>query len=214
MTATLQVDALVRPRSSDETFRTHLMPHQVTAAVRQRMALELTYEQLTWTLLVVSTCLFFGVIVVVVFASRDLSSAMQHESLRPVMIAGLFALLVLHAHYRRQRKFVATAPVASALVLRVKEPLHFDEASSLAVPRLLLRYLPRSAEEAQLLNELHHSADAHMLWVELDGFSARFERTVHAGDLVSVLYEPTDPEHVRVVEFERGGPVGLETVPD
>ncbi len=189
----------------DDLFRSHLMPQQVTSAVRHRMAQELTYEQVTWSALIASTCLVFGMLVVFIFGEGELGLAMQRESLRPVVLAGLFALLFIHIHYRRQRQFVLRAPVTVALVVRAKEPLHFDEASSLAVPRLLLRYLPRPGEEEPVLTDLHHSPDAHTLWAELDGFSARFERTVHAGDYVSVLYDLTDPEHVRVVEFERGG---------
>ncbi len=181
-------------------FRTHLRPAEVTPDVRRRMATELVYEQVTWTVLIVSTSLVFSVAVVAAFLQRELPAAMQREALRPVVLAALFAITFLHCHYRRLRCFVSTAPVTIGLVVKARDPKHFDEASSLAVPRLLLRYIPRPAEEGS--DELHHSADAHTLWAELDGFSARFERTVHAGDLVSLLYDPTDPQRVRVVEFE------------
>ncbi len=190
------------PETTPETFRSHLSPRLVTTAVRHRMAAELTYEQVMWSVLILSTCLMFALIVLFIFAERDLPGSMQRESVRPVFLALMFALLFLHIHYRRQRRFVMTAPVTAALVVREKDPLRFDEATSLAVPRVLLRYFARPVEEGS--DELHHSADAHTLWAELDGFSARFERTVHAGDYVSLLYDPTDPEHVRVVEFERG----------
>lgn len=191
------------PRFAD-SFREHLRPAQVNRAVRHRMAHQLMHEQWMWSVLIVSTCMMFALLVLVVFQQRELAWGIQLEALRPVSIACVLALLVVHIHYRRSREFVRSAPVAAALVIREKDPWHFDEASSLAVPRLLLRYLPRPAEEDPVPDELHRSTGAHTLWAELDGFSARFERTVHAGDLVSILYDPTDPEHVRVVELERG----------
>jgi len=127
---------------------------------------------------------------------------MQWEAVRPAFLAALITLLILHGYYRNQRRFVSNAPATTAVVVRVKEPINFDEERTLAVPRLLLRYLPRPPEEENA-GALRPTPDVHTMWAELDGFSAKFERTVHAGDLVSILYEPTDPLHVRVVELER-----------
>jgi len=55
-------DTAPGPSSASE-FRTHLMPHQVTWAVRRNMQRALTYEQTMWSLLVVSTCVMFGGVV-------------------------------------------------------------------------------------------------------------------------------------------------------
>ncbi len=189
--------------SAATVFRTHIRPRQVTCAVRHKMARELTYEQVMWTLFVLGTCVMFALTTAFVFFERSMPSQMQRDALRPVVLAAVFAVVFLHIHYSRQRSFVTKAPATTALVVREKEPLHFDEATSLAVPQLLLRYLARPGEEPIELDELHHASDAHTLWAKLDGFSARFERTVRAGDYVSILFDPTDPQHVRVVELER-----------
>jgi hypothetical protein len=37
-------------------------------------------------------------------------------------------------------------------------------------------------------------------WAELDGYTEGLERGLHAGDRVSILYDPGHPTHVRVVE--------------
>ncbi len=186
-------------------YRTHLRPRQVSSGIRHKLARELNYEQTTWSALIVCVGAIFALSVVFIFNERGMDGTMQREAVRPVFFAVLFALLFIHAHYRRLRNFVMEAPATAALVVREKTPPHFDEETSLAVPQLLLRYLPRPGEEEIDPYVLHHAPDAHTLWAELDGFSARFERTVHAGDYVSILYDPTDPEHVRVVEIDIDG---------
>jgi hypothetical protein len=193
-------DGTVQDPHFFEAFHIHLKPDQVTTIVRRHMVRELYYEQNMWSALVVSTCVMFACTVIFVFAERGLVGEMQWGALRPALIAAVVALLFLHMYFRRERKFVNTAPATSAVVIRERVPLNYHDQSSFGVPRLLLRYLPRVGDS--FCPAVQHAAAERTLWAALDGFSSSFERAVHAGDLVSILFEPGDPEHVRVVELE------------
>lgn len=167
-------------------------PSVVTLAARKRIAAEITCEQKLCSLLVIATCIGFAVIVSYSLRERELAS-MQWEAARPVLLAGLISLVYLHFHFRGQRRFAMTAPVAVAEVIERRVPRYQDQEATQCVPRLLLRFVPQADAQTG-------GSEEHLLWAELDGFSANFERNVQAGDRVSILYDAADPRHVRVMD--------------
>ena len=167
-------------------------PSVVTLEARKRIAAEITCEQKLCSLLVIATCIGFAVVVSYSLRERELAG-FQWEAVRPALLAGLLSLLYLHFHFRNQRHFAMTAPVAIAEVVERRVPRYGDQDATHCVPRLLLRFVPQ-------LDSQTDGSEEHLLWAELDGFSANFERNVHAGDRVSILYDIADPRHVRVVD--------------
>lgn len=182
-------------------FRTHLHPEQVDYSIRRRMARELVHEQFAWSLLLAVTGFAFAVSMLFIFRTAGVPHDMGRDGVETVVLGTVGFLLFLEFHYRSQRKFVMSAPAATAVVVREKEPPHFDSETSLAVPRLFIRYVPGVLSDPEAL---HAHKGERTAWVELDGFSGRFERNVRPGDLITVLYDPEDRQHVRVVEMETG----------
>ncbi len=184
------------------SFRSHIHPEQVGSWARHKMAHELMHEQVLWSTVIILTCAMFSFTTIVAFRNQNLPILMQVDATQTAAIACAAVVGYLHIHFSRQRRFIREAPATTAIVVREEQPPHFDGESSMAVPRLFLRYLPRPGSSFDL-EQLQSLKDACTKWVELDGFSGRFERSVRPGDLVTILYDPKDHGHVRVVEIER-----------
>lgn len=187
--------------ATNVSFRSHLQPQQLTAGVRHKLAHELLHEQMLWTLLALLSGLMLVAVISISFRAAGFDEHTRMEGLRPILLAEVGFLLFLHVYYREQRRFVMTMPATVGLVVREKEPCHFSEESSLGSQRLLVRYRPVPGELVEP-GELDHASGCYSTWVELSGFSGRFENSVRVGDLVSVIFDPRDPHRVKVVELE------------
>jgi hypothetical protein len=198
-TIELFIPGTVSPSRSSKEYRISPAPAPVTMAARRLIVNVITNEQMLWSLLVVAVGLVYGLMVIFSARQRGLAEELQRESLRPVLIAGSFLLAYLHLRFGRQRRFVMTAPVAVAEVVETAASSVDEEAAPFTY--LALRYTPLppagSAEQYTMLD----GPCLPIGWAELDGFSANFERTVRAGDRVSLLYDVEDPAHVRAVEI-------------
>jgi hypothetical protein len=194
----LFLPGVVKPTSHGE-FRVQRAAVQVTDDVRRRMAAAVTCEQRLWSLAVISAGLLFGLLTAYSARQHGLDAETQREALRPVLIAGILLLTYLHLAFSRQRQFVLRAPVATAEVVE-ERMVRVREADALSFnPHLALCYTPMPAdptEECAMLD----GPSAPPEWAELDGYTEGLDSGLHTGDLVSILYDPGHPTHVRVVE--------------
>lgn len=170
-----------------------IRPVAVTAEVRRRLVKKISADQRLWSLLIVSAGLIFGLMMSYSATQRGLSEDIRREALRPILIAVVLLVGYLHFDFGKQRRFAMSAPAAVAQV--VEEP----SASEGMLPRLALRYTPLPLDP----NEHYTMLDgpcAPPEWADMEGAVTEVEGKIRGGDLVSILYDPKDLTHVRLVE--------------
>ena len=178
------------------SFRSHVHPEEVTPGLRSRMAHNIGIDHLIWSgfLAVLTVIVLVGVVLVDTLESLS-PRLLWHVG--TVVTLGIWAELVCYFVYERRRLFVLHHPATTAIVVR--ETGRDDHAVN--ERRALVRYLPRAGQHFDV-NLLAKSDDTHETWASLDGLSDEFERNLHVGDLVTILYDPAKPSHVHIVEFE------------
>jgi hypothetical protein len=178
------------------SFGNHLHPEEVTPELRERMCRNLSIDHVIWSgfIALITVILVIGTVVV---DTVDSVSPSLYWHLGTVIALGLWAELLCYFTYDSRKQFVITSKVTTAVVLR-REGI---TDMSISVPRVQLRYLPKLGEHFDV-ELLRNAREAYLTWAELDGLSPQFERNLHAGDLLTILYDPNRPSHVRVVEFE------------
>ena len=109
---------------------------------------------------------------------------------RPILGVVLLALLIMigiRVWFRWEYHFLKDSPVASAEV----EGIDIEAGDK---HFLKLKFEPEPAAGT--------SAHEEVVTAELHSVNRAFNEDLHPGDLVSVIYEPKNPEHVQVVEEE------------
>jgi hypothetical protein len=104
-----------------------------------------------------------------------------------VVFLGLLTMVGIRIWFRWEYHFLKAAPIATAEVEEIDiapGDKHF----------LKLKFEPE--------HDVGTPAHEEIVTAELHSDSPAFNDELHAGDLVSVIYEPTNPEHVHVVEEE------------
>ena len=178
------------------SFGNHVHPEEVTAELRERMCHNLTIDHVVWSGFIALITVVLGIGTVIVDTVDSISPALYWH-LGTVIALGLWAELLCYFTYDSRKQFVITSQATTAVVLREEGV----QNSSVSVPRVQLRYLPKLGEHFDV-ELLRNAKEAYLTWAELDGLSPQFERNLHPGDLLTILYDPVRPSHVRVVEFE------------
>jgi len=180
--------------------RIRIDPTQFTQSVRCRMVRALWIEQRSWMALTFIYAAISATALLLVLRESALGD-LSAQALRSVFLgAGVF-LVVAEIYYFRQRRRVMTMPLTTALVVRRKDAPRYRGSIPTGAPRLQLRYLADGGERVDI-TALRYSERAHTAWAGLEGFSSRFEQEVKPGDFVSILYEPRDPDCVKVIEVD------------
>jgi hypothetical protein len=197
-TIELFLPGVVTPTSCGE-FRVQRGAVQVTDAVRRRIVASVTCNQRLWSLAVVSGGLMFALLTAYSARQHGLDVETQREALRPVLIAVVLLLTYLHLAFSRQRRFVLQAPVATAEVVEGRVARDDEADARSRNTHLALRYTPMPADPTEECSMLDGPC-APPEWAELVGFCEGSDSGLHAGDRVSILYDPGHPIHVCVVE--------------
>lgn len=178
------------------TFRSHVHPEEVTPALRSRMAHNIGIDHLIWSGFLAVLTVIFLVGVVLVDTVESLSPRLLWH-IGTVLTLGIWAELVCYFVYERRKLFVLHYPATPALIVREtgREDHVVNER------RALVRYLPKLGEHFDV-NLLANADEAYETWASLDGLSDEFEKNLHVGDLISILYDPAKPSHIHIVEFE------------
>ncbi len=183
----------------------HLRPDEVTRQVREKMEHDIAIDHFVWSG-------FIALLTVIIGVGAALVDTVDHRSpdllwhLGTIFAIGLWAELVCYLVFKTRKRFVRESPATAALVVRQRDLESFVNEVSARIPRVLLRYFPGKAEKSDP-EELRVNRDAENVWAELDGLSPQFERNLHAGDIVTVLYDPKRPRKIKVVEMEDEGAI-------
>ena len=198
MTAVLHTIELfipATPASYLHTTEFHLpiKPVAVTPALRRHLVKSINADQRLWSLLIVAAGLIFGLMMSYSATQRGLGDDIRREALRPVLIAVVLLLGYLHWEFSRQRRFAINSPATVACVV--------EEQSSRegALPRLALLYTPLPLDPKGNYTMLDGPC-APPEWAHMEGTVNAVEGNLRAGDRVSILYDPKDLTHVRLLE--------------
>jgi hypothetical protein len=178
------------------SFRRHVHPEEITPALRARMSHNIGIDHLIWSG-------FLAVLTVIVLVGLVLVDTVESVSPRlfwhigTVITLGLWAELTCFFIFERRKLFVQHFPATTAVVVR--EQGRDDHAVN--DRRALVRYLPKLGPHFDV-SLLQNATEAYQAWTSLDGLSDDFEKNLHVGDLVAILYDPARPSRIQIVEFE------------
>jgi hypothetical protein len=174
-------------------FGTRIRPEEITPELREQLIGDCRLSEI----LLHSTA-FLGIVAVslllsLVYRWHQEPWGSEWRLIIFVTMVGVLAMIGIRMWFHWQCRFLKDAPAATAEVEEIDitaEHKHY----------LKLKFDPASASgtaahEEEVTAELHTDAPA-------------FNEQLHTGDLVSVIYEPSNPEHVEVVELEHEHPVG------
>ncbi len=168
-------------------FGTRIRPDEVTPEVRRQLVSDCRLSEV-----LLQSATFVGAVALALLLSlvyRWHGEAMGSEW-RPIALVAVLAgltMIGIRVWYRWETHFLKDAPVATAEVEEI-------EVVARDKHYLKLKFEPehevsKPSHEEVVTTELHTQAPA-------------FNEELHPGDLVSVIYEPSNPEHVQVVEEE------------
>jgi len=176
-------------------FRNHVHPEDVTPAIRDRICRELSIDHMVWSGFLALMTLLVAAGLALIRPDNLSETYVWH--LGTIIALALWAELICYFIYDRRKRFIRESRATAAIVTKERGVHEFDAN----VPSVQLRYLPRTDQPFDL-HELEDRKKAVEVWAELDGLLAPFEKNLHVGDLVTILYDPDKPSHVRLVEFE------------
>jgi hypothetical protein len=168
-------------------FGTRIRPAEITPELREQLV---TDCRLSEALLQSAT--FIGAVVIslllsLVYRWHGEAWGSEWHPIAAVIFLGVLTMIGIRVWFRWEYHFLKAAPIVAAEVEEV-------EVAPGDKHLLKLKFEPQHdpgtpAHEEVVTTVLHSDAPA-------------FNEELHAGDLVSVIYEPTNPEHVHVVEEE------------
>jgi len=178
------------------SFRQHVHPEEVTPELRARMSHNIGIDHLIWSG-------FLAVLTVIVVVGVLLVDTLEQVSPRlfwhtgTAITLGIWAELICYFIYERRKLFVLHHPATTAVVVRQSG----KNDLTVSTPRAWVRFLPKLGTHFDV-NLLQNAEEAYEAWAELDGLSDEFEKNLHVGDLITILYDPARPSHIQIVEFE------------
>ncbi len=176
-------------------FGSRIRPEEVTPEIRHRIA-RASYGRELFAL----SCVFVPTIAVCVMVSLGYRwhgepAYAELQPISPVLITTFAVMIGIHIWFHRERKFIRKAPIAVGIVKQMETSYNLTHTH-----RLVLKYkpLPKDPKGATLNGGL----ESQLVTVAIESDLQGFHNDLHEGDAVSVLYDPAQPDHVRVVEEE------------
>jgi len=176
-------------------FGTRIRPEEITPELREQLVGDCRLSEI-----LLHSATFLGIVAVslllsLVYRWHGEPGATEWRPIVLVIMVGVLVMIGIRIWFHWEYQFLKAAPSTTAEVEEIDitaEHKHY----------LKLKFDPEPppgtlAHEEIVTTELHSDAPA-------------FNEQLHTGDLVSVLYEPTNPEHVEVVELEHEQPVGAK----
>src|SRR6266567_4247037 len=176
------------------SFHKHVHPEDVTPDLRARMSHNIGVDHLIWSGFVAVLTVIVVVGVVLVDTLEQLSPRLFWH-IGTVVTLGIWAELVCYFIYERRKLFVLHHPATTAVVVRQSA----KDDIAVNVPRALVRFLPKLGTHFDV-DLLLNAEEAYEAWADLDGLSDEFEKNLHVGDLITILYDPQRPSRVQIVE--------------
>jgi hypothetical protein len=176
-------------------FGTRIRPEEITPELREQLVGDCRLSEI-----LLHSATFLGVVAIslllsLVYRWHGEPWASEWRPIFLVIVVGLLTMIGIRLWFRWEYHFLKDAPTATAEVEEIDvtpERKHY----------LKLKFDPAhdpdtAAHEESVTAELHTDAPA-------------FNQQLHRGDLVSVIYEPKNHEHVEVVELEHEHAVGAK----
>jgi hypothetical protein len=182
--------------ASTLSFGKHVHPEEVTPELRARIAQNITMDHLVWAGFLALMTLILMVGTAFVDTMDKVSPAILWH-MGTILTLGLWAELICYFIYDNRKKLVRTGVATTAVVVRQQN----EEDFASGVPRVQLRFVPKPNNVIDI-DSLRSPDKSLSTWGNLDGLSDKFEKNLHVGDLVTILYDPDRPSHIRIVEFE------------
>lgn len=181
------------------SFGKRIQPEEVTADVRRDLAHEEWQREWTWIglLAVLGVAVALGISLAYRWHGEPVGTEIP-AALVVALLTGL-SVVGVQAYYARRRKFVMKMPAARALVLSVEPTYKYSDDGSSHQKRLKLRYVPRLGIYGDQL-ELLLGAGTVEVVADLSPHALTFADGIVQGAMVSVIYDPSHPERLRVIE--------------
>lgn len=174
-------------------FGTRIRPEELTPELREQLVGDCRLSEA-----LLQSATFVGTVAVslllsLVYRWHGEAWGSEWRPIILVILLGLLTMIGIRIWFRWEYHFLKDAPVATAEVEEIditSDDKHY----------LKLKFEAKAASDK--------SAHEETATAELRTMAPAFNQQLHCGDLVSVLYEPRNPEHVEVVELEEKQPVG------
>lgn len=176
-------------------FGSRIRPEEVTPETRRRIA-RASYAREFFAL----SCVFVPTIAICLMVSLGYRwhgepPYAEWQPISPVLITTFAVMIGIHIWFHRERAFVKKAPIAVGIVKQMETSYNLTHTH-----RLVLKYkpLPKDPKGARLDGGM----DSQLVTVAIESELEGFHNDLHEGDAVALLYDPAQPDHVRVIEEE------------
>lgn len=176
-------------------FGTRIRPEEITPEARKQLVSDCRLSEI----LLQSAC-FLGIVAVslllsLVYRWHQEPWGAEWRPIIFVIMVGALVMIGVRIWFRWEYDFLKVAPAATAEVEEIDVTADHKHY-------LKLKFEPQPSAGAP--------AHEEVTTAELHSDSPAFNEQLHTGDLVSVIYEPSHPEHVEVIELEHEHPVGVK----
>jgi hypothetical protein len=175
-------------------FGPRIRPEQVDFTVRCRLAQRVYKREFFALAAVFLPCLLLTFAVVGFYRWHNEPTGSEWPLMAPIAITVAAILLGIHIWSIRERRFVETAEPAAAEVKQIETSYDYTHTH-----RLILKYRPMPHNHR---NAVRSSRSSTLVVVAIESDLPGFTTQLKAGDSLSILYDPTEPDHVCVVEEE------------
>ncbi len=178
-------------------FGDRIRPDQVTSTMRSRLARSVYRREFLALAAVFLPCLLIAGAVIAFYHFHNEAVGTVWQLIGPIVVTGALIAVVVHAWGLRERKFVETAPLAAAVIKEIESSSDYTYKH-----RLILSYRPIQYKANESM--LPGLSPAHLAVATVESNLPGFSQLLRRGDSVSIIYDPTEPDHVCIVEEEKG----------
>lgn len=181
-------------------FENRFRPEEINSEIRRHIEEREWFSEVLWlgtaAVIIVAFAFFFSL----AYRITGFPPGEEFPLIYTWLAVGVLILLAIHVQFHSRREFVEKMPAAPALIVDIEDTYRYSEDGAGHVERLKLNYLPKDHNVTREL--LAISPDVHQVSAEVGNHWTPFVEHLHKGQMVSVLFDPEHPKHVRVVEEE------------
>lgn len=187
------------PRSIN-LYSSRIRPDEVTPELRNSIADRYWIDEFFALTAVVMCTVLLGLGTSLGFRWHGNPPGSEWIWMIPIGLLGLIGLFAMHFWYERQRAFIRKMPIADAEIEDIQTLVETTDHGVAHRHRLVVRYSPSRSAQSQATPISEPVACVASTVVESE--SPAFTTELARGGHVSVIYDPTEPKHVVVVEAE------------
>ncbi len=177
-------------------FGDRIRPDEVTFTMRARLSRSVYRREFLALGAVFLPCFLIAGTVIAFYSFHAEAAGNVWQLIGPIVVTGGLICLVIHVWGLRERRFVETAPPAAAVVKEIE-----TSSDCTYKHRLILSYRPIQYKASKAM--LPGLSPAQLVVATVESNLPGFRQQLQRGDSVSILYDPTEPDHVCIVEEEK-----------